>query len=257
MDNTNPFDPSDTAWLYYEALPWIGVNNQFALDTMRLFVDRFPSFRELVPSALSYTGKTVALIADTGKYIEQQPWIDEYNWFASRYTADTAAWYESGILLGMADAEDYFNRNETVNLYWNIERLFPFTYSTDSSVMSYIRRYQREIPEDTTPFHILPIPPQPYVSSVAQVHTASGLEFTEMPNPAGRSLQVDINAPYETPLSLILYDELGRVVRQLSSGRVNAGDNLLDFDISDIPSGSYYLRLAAANDVKTLSIVKQ
>jgi hypothetical protein len=259
LNNNNPVNPSDTEWLYWEALPWIDVNNQHALDTLRLFIERFPNYRPLVPSALNYTLEVVDDITSgdtTNAYF--QTWIDEYNWLASIYTLDTASWYQSYVLLSMADGEDMFDRNGSANLSWNLERIFPFTYSTDSDAIQEIRQYQHRIPEDTTPYHVIPIPPQPYASSgVARSHPQSGLGFTEMPNPVSKTLQVDITAPYETPISLILFDELGRSVRQLSAGRVKAGDNLLNFDISDIPKGSYYLRLAAAEQVKTLRVVKE
>jgi hypothetical protein len=255
--NNNPVNPSDTEWLYWEALQWLSIKDQQGLDTMRLFIERYPTYRSLIPEAIGYTLNFTDNIAEQDSFYLYQPWIDNYNWLISVYGLDTSRWYQSAILQAMAESEESFDRNGAANLSWNITRIFPFDSNTDSTRIAAIRNYQREIPEDTTSFHVIPIPPLPYVSGVAQVHAPSDLEFSEMPNPASRSLQVNINSPYETPMSLILYDELGRVVRQLSSGRVNAGGNLLEFDISDIPSGSYYLRLAAANDVKTLSIIKQ
>ncbi len=252
---SNPYNPSDTPWLYYEALPWIGVNNQFALDTMRLFVERFPTDRTDIPSALNYDGQTVALMADTGVYIVTQDWIDDYNWLVRIYSADTAAWYRQNILQDMAPDEDYFDKNGEANLLWNLERLFPNTYSTDSDGIFDIRRFQHEHNLDTTPFYIIPIPPVPYGASLVESQPApSGFDLSVAPNPANQSLVANVTAPFSAPATLEIYDALGRLVENLPMSRLEAGGNQINIDCSKLTSGNYYLRLATDESVKTVNL---
>ncbi len=252
--NNNPVPPSDSEWLYYEAQQWISVNNQFALDTMRLFVEQHPMDRTLIPSALGYTDQIVALIADSGVYIVTQDWIDEYNWLASVYASDTAAWYESNVLLAMADAENYFNLNEDANLYWNISRLFPFAYSTDSTEISFIRNFQHERNLDTTPFHVIQIPPVPYGSSYVTPSLAQNTTLSVAPNPANQTLTAYITTTFSAPATLEIYDALGQRVMALPSPRLQMGNNQFNFDCSTLAAGNYFLRLSTGETVQTVRI---
>jgi hypothetical protein len=254
LDNTNPVPPSDTEWLYWEAMPWIGVNNQFALDTMRLFVERFPAYKSLIPSALSYTDQIVADMADTGIYIPQQPWIDQYNWLVSIYTADTAAWYHMRVFFTMGSAIVMINNNFAANLYWNMEQLFPWTYSTDSDGIASIRYYQHEIPQDTTPFYLMQIPPLPYGTSSVTAPITQNTTLSVAPNPANQSITAYINTTFSAPATLEIYDALGQRVQGLPSPRLQMGTNQFNFDCTSLAGGNYFLRLATGGNVQTIQI---
>ena len=254
VESNNPYKPGDTLWLYYEALGWMGINNQFALDTMRLFVERFPFDRADIPSALNYDGQIVYLIADSGQYIETQDWIADYNWLVSIYNADTAAWYHQNILQDMAPDEDYFDKNGEANLLWNIERLFPNTYSTDSSGIAYIRGFQHEHNLDTTPFYIIQIPPIPYGISSVQSSVPPGITLSAVPNPVNETLTALVNITFSSSAELELYDALGQQVKSIPSPRLQMGTNEFTFVCSSLPNGSYYLRLATSQTVKTANV---
>ncbi len=257
LDNRNPYNPTDTQWLYFEALPWIGINNQFALDTMRMFVERFPSYRPLIPAAFNFTAQIVARMADTGVYIEKQPWIDQYNWAVSIYTNDTESWYHMQVFFAMGNAAQMFSRNLAVNISWNMIRLFPWTYSTDSGIITEIRGYQKEIPEDTTPFYIMQVPPVPYGSNAVTASAPQGISLSAVPNPANGELTAIVNTTFSAPAELELFDDLGNRVQRLPSPRLEMGNNRFNFDCSALPAGNYFLRLAASNTVKTVSVTIQ
>ena len=164
-------DPSDSSYLYYEALNWNNINPQFALDTMRLFVEREPHYLLLAENGLGYTETFVAEM-DTydsaGKeWVNKQIWIDEYNWLASVYTLDTTQYYHARVLQTMASCETYFDRNGAANLWYNYSLIFPDSMDVGfaNDEIKTIRQYQAMIPEDTTPFHVIPIPPLPYGES--------------------------------------------------------------------------------------------
>lgn len=183
-----------------------------------------------------------------------QDWIDQYNWLVSIYTADTAAWYETRILFAMSGAEDYFNRNETVNLLWNMERLFPMSYSTDSTGIASIRNYQKEIPEDTTPFHLIQMPPIPYGVNAVTPSIAQNITLSVVPNPANQTITAYINTTFSAPATLEIYDALGQRVVALPSPRLQMGTNQFNFDCTTLAAGNYFLRLATGGNVQTVQI---
>ena len=257
IESGNPVDPSDSSWLFFEGQSDIDVNNQGALDTLRLFVERYPYFRAWVPNACRYTLQVVVKIADTGVYIQQQPWIDEYNWLVSRYTADTAAWYESEILGDMSSAAEMFDENLAANIDWNMERLFPFTHNTDTSIIGAIRNFQFERGMDTTPFYIMQIPPIPYGVSAVKSSVPQGLTLSTVPNPVNETLTALVSTTFSSPAELELYDALGQQVKSIPSPRLQMGTNEFMFDCSTLPAGNYYLRLAASGTVKTMNVTIQ
>jgi photosystem II stability/assembly factor-like uncharacterized protein len=71
------------------------------------------------------------------------------------------------------------------------------------------------------------------------------------PNPATSQIIVDLNAPYDDNVELAVVDMLGRTVQQLHRGPVSAGYHTLTFDIKDVATGSYWIRLRTA-DVQTV-----
>jgi hypothetical protein len=254
VESGNPVDPSDSSWLFFEGQSDIDVNNQGALDTLRLFVERYPYYRAWVPNACRYTLQVVGKMADTGKYILQQPWIEEYNWLASVYQLDTAAWYESEILGDMSSAAEMFNENLAANIDWNLERLYPFTYNTDSSIIVAIRGFQSERNMDTTPFYIMQIPPVPYAVSYFTPSLAQNTTLSVAPNPANQTLTAYISTTFSAPATLEIYDALGQRVMALPSPRLQMGNNQFNFDCSTLAAGNYFLRLSTSETVQTVRI---
>jgi hypothetical protein len=83
------------------------------------------------------------------------------------------------------------------------------------------------------------------------------------PNPARASTLLSFALPHEGPVTLAIYDMVGRRVRQLNMGRLEVGEHHLSFDLRDdggrrIPSGLYFVRLAAVERVlvRRLAIVE-
>jgi len=65
------------------------------------------------------------------------------------------------------------------------------------------------------------------------------------PNPARDILRISLSLPGDEPCSLMLYDPTGKVVREIAArGEMTTGYSVA---VSDVPSGVYFLRLAAGN----------
>src|SRR5665213_953250 len=254
---TDTVDLSNPEFLYWEAQKWDHVDPIKALDTMLLFVQRHPNDISVIANALGYTvtyTSEMSIYDSAGKsWVDIPKWLDEYNWLASVYQIDTIDTclqnvnrFEETVLADMASAEIYFDRNGAANLDWNIAQLFPFSATGRYEMIAMIRAHQKEIPEDTTPFHIIPIPPLPYgVNYVMNGNQIETLDLRVNPNPADAQLTTNIEMPFGSDIDLELYDALGRDVKQLSDSRLNMGSNQLTFDCSQILAGSYFLRLAA------------
>jgi hypothetical protein len=78
------------------------------------------------------------------------------------------------------------------------------------------------------------------------------------PNPARQTARVRVALPQQAEVSVALYDLLGRRVRTLRSGPVPAGRTEIRADVSELPSGTYFVRLEAGGRVQTkrLTVVR-
>jgi hypothetical protein len=73
-----------------------------------------------------------------------------------------------------------------------------------------------------------------------------------VPNPFNGITSIGFNLPEQSEISLVIYNELGQVVRTLVSGTVGAGYHSVPFDASELANGTYYYTLKAGNNVKTI-----
>jgi hypothetical protein len=63
------------------------------------------------------------------------------------------------------------------------------------------------------------------------------------PNPFNSQARVSFELPTASPITLSVFDGLGREVQILAGGMYPAGTTSLTFSAGDLPSGQYYLRL--------------
>ena len=77
------------------------------------------------------------------------------------------------------------------------------------------------------------------------------------PNPVQHILQVHYQAPFSTPLEILLYDEEGKLLRQLYQSTEGVSQKQFTFDFHDLPSGHYFLTVQNNQEVlKTAPIWK-
>lgn len=73
-------------------------------------------------------------------------------------------------------------------------------------------------------------------------------QLSVFPNPAEDAVNIQAE---ETVTSVVLYDKLGRVVREIAPG-----DTFVRVDVNDLPSGVYLMRVLMSNRVVTKKIIK-
>ncbi len=65
------------------------------------------------------------------------------------------------------------------------------------------------------------------------------------PNPFNPSTTIAYDMPFDGNMKLVIFDNLGREVKTLVNGNVNAGYYKVDFNASALPSGIYFYRVNA------------
>jgi|WetSurMetagenome_2_1015567.scaffolds.fasta_scaffold01760_3 photosystem II stability/assembly factor-like uncharacterized protein len=78
------------------------------------------------------------------------------------------------------------------------------------------------------------------------------------PNPFNPNTNIKFNLPKEGFVSLIVYDILGKEIRQLVNGYKSTGTYSIDFDASGLSSGIYFYRFVSGKfvGVKKMMIIK-
>ena len=80
----------------------------------------------------------------------------------------------------------------------------------------------------------------------------SGAGLTVGPNPSAGRVQLGLTFEVAAQLDLAIYDALGRRVRHVAQGTMEAGSHRLDADLSDLPAGVYLARLTTADHAETV-----
>ncbi|MEM1094204.1 MAG: SdrD B-like domain-containing protein, partial [Bacteroidota bacterium] len=75
------------------------------------------------------------------------------------------------------------------------------------------------------------------------------------PNPFNPSTTIGFMVPQAAPVSLVVYDLLGRPVQTLVDGTVAAGAHEVVFEAGNLPSGTYVYRLQAGGQTFTRTLV--
>jgi hypothetical protein len=71
------------------------------------------------------------------------------------------------------------------------------------------------------------------------------------PNPFSGATTISFTIPQESPVSLVVYNELGQVVNTLVNQVVAAGPHTVAFDASNLANGTYYYTLKSGSFLKT------
>ena len=84
------------------------------------------------------------------------------------------------------------------------------------------------------------------------------LGLTFMPNPVNENASVDFNLSESGNTSLCIYDNLGRIVKELHRGFTDKGAYNVKFSTDEINTGIYYIVLKTEREVitKTMGVQK-
>ncbi len=79
--------------------------------------------------------------------------------------------------------------------------------------------------------------------------------LTASPNPFNPATQIEFTLPEAARVSLRVYDVKGRLAGELLNGWLEAGSHNAAFDAAELPTGIYFARLKAGNEVRTQKLL--
>lgn len=79
--------------------------------------------------------------------------------------------------------------------------------------------------------------------------TPSSFSVRSFPNPCNGQVSVMLQIPYPITGKLALHDILGREIKTIYKGRLNAGEQKFSFDLGALASGVYFVRLDSKTNV--------
>ena len=82
-------------------------------------------------------------------------------------------------------------------------------------------------------------------------------EVNISPNPVKDILSISFKLASLSDIRIIVFDELGRVVKKEKVVKGYAGNNKLSLDVSNLHSGIYFVSLNINNEIVTNQIFKQ
>ncbi|HEY6162771.1 MAG TPA: T9SS type A sorting domain-containing protein [Bacteroidia bacterium] len=96
------------------------------------------------------------------------------------------------------------------------------------------------------------------LSSSNGVENISGnVSLGIFPNPMNNNATIDLQLTQSSNVEVNVFDVVGRNMITLPQGTLSAGMHLIDLDASKLPSGVYFVKVKAGNDVVTKKIVVQ
>ena len=84
-----------------------------------------------------------------------------------------------------------------------------------------------------------------------------GINFTLSPNPATNTINIYLNSDGFEYTRLSIVDLLGNEVGLIEGGLLNTSNYQKDYDVSDLPPSTYFIRLEIGNEVVTKQFIKE
>jgi flagellar hook assembly protein FlgD len=98
----------------------------------------------------------------------------------------------------------------------------------------------------------------PYVINVQTTTGVNAINYTDgfsllqnVPNPFSKTTSIDYAIPAEQQVTITLYDESGRLIRELVNGTQAAGNHSVSFEQDNLQAGVYLYQMKAGEFVKT------
>ena len=117
-------------------------------------------------------------------------------------------------------------------------------------------------PINVVPDSSIAIADAPYVINVQTAAGINAINYTEgygllqnVPNPFSKSTMIEYVVPSAQKVSIMVYDEAGRLVRELVNGTQQAGKHQINVDQENLQSGIYYYQMKSGEFSKTRRMV--
>jgi hypothetical protein len=127
-------------------------------------------------------------------------------------------------------------------------------YDTDNDI-EYIPTY---IPISVVPDTVVAKVENPYIINVETNTGINSLTYTDgfsllqnVPNPFSKTTSIEYTIPTAQQVTLTLYDESGRLIKELVNGNQAAGSHKVSFEQENLQSGIYFYQMKSGEFVKT------
>ena len=231
-----------------------GIDGRSSLDTFRLYVERHPFATHYPGEVISAIGSTLGEVAQLS-HAQKNDFIENYNWLIRVQPLNMEAQYQFTIMTTLAGTLNPIDLNEAANMWYNISLLFPDTGTVSGCwrEIRSIRNYQKDIPQDTTPFHKLTFPLQP-IQGATVTHAGNiNVQMSLTPNPAKLNTIMKISMSDPEIITLEIYDILGKKIKDIFRGYSETRD--IPIDTRDLNQGEYFVRLSTSGGVVTQKLV--
>jgi hypothetical protein len=97
-----------------------------------------------------------------------------------------------------------------------------------------------------------------HLSVDASQHHRAASQLSVAPNPASELVSIRVHSPTHARTRVRLYDQRGREVAVPFDGLLSAGDHVIEYDASTLPSGIYHCQVESAGTTgsTTLTVVR-
>jgi hypothetical protein len=169
--------------------------------------------------------------------------------------------FANGICIGSAQPEFL----TSLNLYRvfitvhgdtaNVNQPITFkVYDTDNDI-EYIPTY---LPISVIPDTVVAQVQNPYIINVQTTTGVNALTYTDgfsllqnVPNPFAKATSIEYTIPSAQQVTLTLYDESGRLIKELVNGVQAAGNHKVSFEQENLQGGVYFYQMKSGEFVKT------
>lgn len=104
-------------------------------------------------------------------------------------------------------------------------------------------------------FQKLPVVDGCAPTSVSDYERDFALNFNSYPNPASEFTHISFESRDEY-IRISLFDSLGSEIKILHSGRLKSGKHEIVLELSELPSGNYFIRIASESATNTKSLIR-
>lgn len=89
-------------------------------------------------------------------------------------------------------------------------------------------------------------------TSELQQPTTGNISLSVYPNPAKDETLIKYNLPYDTKISITVYDIMGKLVSTILDEKKNTGSYIIKYSINNLPPGFYYIKLNSSDQGKPI-----
>ena len=94
-----------------------------------------------------------------------------------------------------------------------------------------------------------------YVSGIEDLTGKGNDAFEVYPNPAGNTVNFKFNSTSQVSKTISIYDQFGKVVKEIPTGNLFSGENTLTMDVSSLATGIYLLKFSCGGFYQILKLV--